>query len=442
MAFWRNLGSVVLVLAITSSGRSQSYTLAETLKEGDCYRFHLDMSLSGEIRVSREGKMVSIKLGAGASHEFPERVLKLMATGTAEKTARFYDSAKATIQTGREKSERSLRVERRLVVAQRHKELPLFYSPSGPLNREELELTSEHFDTLCLTGLLPGKEVKLGETWKLSNPIVQALCGFEGLTEQSVTCKLDEVKDDLAMVSVTGTASGIDLGAVVKVTLDASYRFDLKGKHLVAVQWKQKDERDQGPASPATVVEATTNLTRTAIETPETLHETKLVGIPEGFDPPQTLTNLVYRDPKNRYDLIHGREWQGVGRTEEHHVLRLMERGDFVAQVTITVWKPAEKGKHLSPEEFAQAMADTPGWEPTKELQSGEVPAEDGKWIYRISTLGKMDGTEVMQNFYLVAGPDGQQIVLAFTLTPKQADRLGTRDLSLAGSLEFPQRKE
>jgi hypothetical protein len=109
-----------------------------------------------------------------------------------------------------------------------------------------------------------------------------------------------------------------------------------------------------------------------------------------------------------------------------------------VAQVTVTPWTKADQGKHLSPEEFRQAMAETPGWEPDDELQAGEVPAEGGRWIYRISALGELDETKVMQNFYLVAGPEGQQIVLAFTMPPKQADRLGTRDLSIAASIDFP----
>jgi hypothetical protein len=114
-----------------------------------------------------------------------------------------------------------------------------------------------------------------------------------------------------------------------------------------------------------------------------------------------------------------------------------MERGDFIAQVTITPWTAAEKGKHLSAEEFKEAMARTPGWEPDTELQAGEVPTDDSRWIYRLSALGKMDEETVVQNFFLVAGPEGDQVVLAFTMTPKQADRLGTRDLSLAGSIAF-----
>jgi hypothetical protein len=82
-------------------------------------------------------------------------------------------------------------------------------------------------------------------------------------------------------------------------------------------------------------------------------------------------------------------------------------------------------------------MAQTPGWEPATELQAGEVPGGDGKWAYRIAAQGKMDDVEVVQSFYLVANADGQQIVVAFTMTPKQVERLGTRDLTLVGSLEF-----
>jgi hypothetical protein len=48
-----------------------------------------------------------------------------------------------------------------------------------------------------------------------------------------------------------------------------------------------------------------------------------------------------------------------------------------------------------------------------------------------------MDGINVVQNFYLVAGPGGVQIVMAFTMTPNQAEKLGTRDLVMVRGLEF-----
>src|SRR2546422_736125 len=89
--------------------------------------------------------------------------------------------------------------------------------------RLDMSLSGEHFDTLALAGLLPGRAVSLGETWKIPNAVAQALCNFEGLTEQNLLGKLDEVKDQVARVTVTGSATGIDLGALAKLSVEATY---------------------------------------------------------------------------------------------------------------------------------------------------------------------------------------------------------------------------
>ncbi len=438
MTPWRTLGAVVVMLASARLGPAQTYMLAERLQAGDCFRVHLDMNLTGEIHVQKDGKVQPLKLSASAAHEFLERLLNVGVDHLGEKSARYYEKARAAISVDGEDSKRTLRPERRLLVAQRHQDRYLVYSPAGSLNREEMELTNEHFDTLCLAGLLPGRAVALGETWKIPNPVVQALCGFGGLVDQSLVCKLESVQDQQAHLSVSGMASGIDTGSLAKVTIEGSCDFDLKTQRLVRVEWKQKDDRDQGPASPAAALATTTVLTRTPIEQPETLTDVALVSVPDGFDPPAPLTQLEYHDPKKRYDMLYGRDWQLVSQTDEHLVLRLIQRGDFIAQATVTPWTKAPRGKHLTADEFREAMNETPGWSAEQELQASEVPTDGGRWIYRISATGQLDGMKVLQNFDLLASPDGDQVVLTFTLTPKQADNLGTNDLSMASSIDFP----
>src|SRR5262249_25610741 len=151
-----------------------------------------------------------------ARHTFPERILVVHGTtGLPEKTARIYETAQATITVDKERSERTLRATRKLIIAQRYKDQFLVYSPRGALYRGEQDLTSEHFDTLSLTGLLPGKTLRVGETWKPSNPAVQALCSFEGLTENKLTGKLEKVVGTTATFSVSGTTAGVEHGALV-----------------------------------------------------------------------------------------------------------------------------------------------------------------------------------------------------------------------------------
>jgi hypothetical protein len=439
MRSWRTLGIIAVVLAGASTVRAQdTYLLAEEIKPGDCFRIEINLDVDGELRVSREGRPVPLKLAATARHAYPERVLHIGKTGLIEKTARVYETARAEIKVMDSRSQRALRTERRLVVAQYFKDQRLAYCPAGPLTREEVELIEGHFDSLCLTGLLPGKEVKVGETWKVLSPVVQGLCHFEGLSEQDLVCKLEKVEGKIAHVSVTGAADGIDLGAMAKVKIQAAYQFDLKEQRLVQLEWKQQDEREQGPASPASTVRARTILKRARIDEPRELNNVALVSVPDGMQPPEAMTYVEHREMKDRFDLTHGREWHLVGQTSDHVVLRMLDRGDFVAQLTVTPWTPADKGKHISADEFRRAMAETPGWEPEKELQAGEVPAEGGRWIYRLSSLGQMDGMPVLQNFYVVAAPSGEQVVLVFTMAPRHAERLGTRDLSIAGSIDFP----
>ena len=444
MSAWRLVMVAVGLISLAPASRAaELYPLTEAVQPGDCVRVQLEMKLNGELRIQRLDKMDKLELKAVGSHVYPERILSVGKDGVPDKTARVYETARATITVGGSSSERTLRDERRLIVAQRFKEQGLVYSPAGALTRAEADLTSEHFDSLAVVGLLPGKDVPVGDTWKIANTVVQALCGFEGVTEHSLSGKLDEVKDGVAVFTISGNAAGIEQGALVKMEVTAAGRFDLKAKRVVSVEWTQKDQRDAGPVNPASSVTTTYTLKRTPIEQPEKLSDVALVSVPDNFAPPALLTQLELRDAKDRYEMLYPREWIMVSTTEEHQVLRLMERGDFICQVTISPWPAAEKGQHLSVDEFKTAMYESTGFELKKELQAGEVPSDEkGRWVYRLSTLGELDGVEVMQNFYLIAAPNGEQVVVSFTMTPKQADKLGARDLSFVGSLEVPAAKK
>ena len=429
--------AAAVLLAAASAVRCETYLLAEASQAGDCFHVTIDMKLTGEIRVRKGDGVAKMTLAANASHDFQERVLAAGADGLAQKIARVYDTARAVIHVNDDASERTLRPDRRLVVAQRDKQQLLVYSTGGGFTQEELEVAHDHFDTLVLPGLLPGKAAAVGDTWKVPNAVAQEVCLFEGLTEQTLVGKLEEVKDGVAVFSIAGASNGIDQGAMVKTTVNATGKFDLQSKRLIELTWTQKDDRDQGPVSPASTVEATTTLVRKPIEQPARLSDVALVSAPADA-PPASMVQLECNDPKGRFSFLYARDWQVTSQTDAHVVLRLMENGDFVAQATVTPWTRAAKGTHLTPDAFRDAMNETPGWEPEKELDAREAPSPDDRWIYRISELGKMDDVEVLQNFYLVAAPGGEQLVVAVTLTPKQAEKLGARDLALVGGIELP----
>src|SRR5438477_10081838 len=153
----RTLASVALLLALGHAAPAAPVLLREKLEADDCFRLQIRMDLKGEMSFRKDDKPQSMPLEATARHAFPERVLMVARNGNAEKVARLYETAEADIKTGKHASHRTLRPDRRLLVAQWHNDALLASSPAGPLLSDELDLCSDHFDTLHLTGLLPGK---------------------------------------------------------------------------------------------------------------------------------------------------------------------------------------------------------------------------------------------------------------------------------------------
>jgi hypothetical protein len=158
--------------------------------------------------------------------------------------------------------------------------------------------------------------------------------------------------------------------------------------------------------------------------------------LPRG-DVPDTFTALHFVDAKGRYALHHARAWYVTGQTDTHLVLRLVERGEFVAQATITVWRKVDPGKHSTIDEFRKAVGQSPGWVAGKTVTDGELPTGEGRWLYRTMVDGKIDDQPAVQTFYLLAGPRGDQVAVTVVTRPDKAKVVGTRDLDLVKAIEL-----
>ena len=441
MAAHRILGILLAPFVLVGIASGQSYSLSEAPANGECFKLTLSTTLKGAMKVTRDEKPVSIKLEAKNEHCFFEKILAAD-KDVPRKSVRHYETAACTATVGTESVIRKLRDDRRQIVAQWAGDALLCYSPAGPLTHDELEVVAEHFDTLHLTGILPGKEVALGDSWKPSNETVLSLCLFEALIEHTLSAKLADVKDGIAVIHIDGKASGVELGAMVRLEVAATVKYDLLTKRITSLEWRQRDQRDQGPASPWSEVETVTTIQREHLASePKELTKPAIAGVPEEDDPPGLLKQLVHVDAKQRFNLVYPRDWHIVGETPYHLILRLLDRGDFVAQATITPWKKAEKGSHLSTEEFKKLVSQAPGWEVEQILEEGAVPSDEGRSIYRITAQGNLDSLKVVQNFFLLADAEGNQVIVTITMKPANASKMGTRDVGLVNSIDFPKAK-
>jgi hypothetical protein len=435
----RVAATMFMLVAFSPLARAQ-VNLTETPTSGDCFRYSVELDVIGKMVITQEGTKESIRLEAKARHVFGERTLTV-SDGLPARSARYYEDAVASAVIDVEKVNRALPDDRRLIVAHRSSEGQLCFSPAGPLTREELDLVTEHFNPQCLAGLLPNKAVNIGDSWTLTPAAAQAAAQFDGLIKHNLTGKLTASADGKASFTIEGTAEGIEHGAKVTLAVTATGIFDTNAKRIVALTWKQKDDREQGPVAPASQVEATVIVKRQPLAEPsKELGDAALATVPRGAVP-ATMLVLRHTDPKGHYSLVYPRDWHVTGQTEQHLVLRLLDRGEFVAQATVAAWKKAEAGKHTPADEFKKAVNATAGWTATRVLEDTETTAPDGRWLYRIVAEGKMDDLVVIQSFHLIAGPQGDQAAVTFAMKPDKVKAVGSRDREFVSALTFPGKK-
>ena len=429
--------AIFALVSMNAAVKADGIKLGEAVKAGDCFRCELTLKIEGKLKDDSSGKPLEFPLTGEAKHAFVERVDQADANGAASRVHRSYEVATSKTAVRGEGNQRELSKDRRLAIVVRDERQTIHACPDGPWTRGELELVAEHFDTLGLPGLLPGKEINPGESWSVGAEAVQQACQFEGVLKHDLKGTLVSAKDGIAEFKLSGTAEGLELGRVAKVAIEATGKFDIAAGRLVELAWTQVDRRELGSAVPATELTATISLRRELLkEEPKSLAEVVRAKLPNDKIPDAMLA-LAYDDAENPYRVLHGREWYFVGRNSSHAMLRFVDKGEFHSQATISSWKPAAKGEHTPPKEFKDAVNKVPGWEPSEILFDEEVKVTDHAWLYRYGAKGKRDGAVTVQTFYFVAAADGQQAIVSFFGPPEKMAKFEEPEKAFIGKLEF-----
>ena len=417
---------------------AQAVFLAETNLRDACFSNEMSMKLTGTISVVQNGQNVSIPRSAEATHVYFERFLDVKerpangplasTTGPRRRITDASDVAKIVLKSNHT-----------LLVAHRIKDRLLVYHPTDVLTREEIDVTS-HFDSMSVPGLLPKREVKVGDTWIVPHEVVQALTDLDAVSKCDVTGKFESVEGNFANLSFNGVVDGISDAAAVKVVIKGSAAsFNLEKRRLVRVEWKFSDQRQQGPVSPTLSSDVAISLKRVPMETPVQLGGIALVDVPNGAPDPK-LTQVVYRNLKKGFEFQFGRDWHMVNQMPDGKlVLRLIDlRGEFIAQCTLTPWTRVKTPMTLA--EFETMMKASAGWQQKAGAlleANDKLKSPNGYGILRITAEGKLGTVDALRRFYLVAAPGGDQILIDFTMVPSQAVKLDNRDERLVQSLLF-----
>jgi hypothetical protein len=449
-----------LGLANVLAGSGSNIVLRERGEDGACTQVRIELKAEGlfrpgipagstgaEVRMPKPlaldvktrlvflerliGDKAGSETGQGAATE-------RRAKSSKQKAIRWVNQAAAAINGEVRPMSSLLRPELSLLVAQRDGDqgAVLVVSPAGPLTRSELELVEGLGDPLELADFLPAQEVAKGRSWKLPIGAANALSGYDVVKSCTLEATLERVDEVAARVRIAGDVEGSVLGGAGTISCEGFYTFDRKSSLIERLEVNRAEKRQAGPVEAGLDVKSTLSVIRRRVPLPPELGDAALANVSLDASPQRQLLQLIAASGK--YTLLHDRQWHTYWDDPKLTVLKRIENGQVVAQCNLASGPSAGKGRHQDLNQFRDDIRGSLKEKFIQFLGAGEVDGHPaGGFRYKVGVQGREGDLGVLWDYYLIANPEGDQLLATFTLAAQDVKDFGDQDLEMIGSLEW-----
>ena len=431
------IGAGVVLLAVAST-TADEVTLREVARPGDSTRATVELKAEGTFRPASlpgapESKPLALKVETKV--EFAERVAAVDAKGQPSRSVRQVERAAAAINGEVRPYNSALRAEVATLVADRREGSVAIVSPGGPLTRPELELVQGPGDTLALPFLLPPRSVGVGDHWTVGDLAAKGLSGYDALATNALEATLDSLDDAKARVRLLGTVRGAALGGEGSMACDGTFTFDRKANRVETLTFRRAETRRPGPVEAGLDVKSVLVVTRAAAALARPLDDDTFVD--KALDASKGPDLLLFVAPEGKYRLLHDRDWHLYWDDDRQVILKRLDRGEMVAQCNLSAGPNAGKGRHQDLDQFRGDLKKALGARFVQFVGQGEVDGAAGGFRYKVTIQGRQGDSGVLWHYYLIANPDGDQLIATFTLGLGQRAQFADQDLRLIGSMEW-----
>jgi hypothetical protein len=257
---------------------------------------------------------------------------------------------------------------------------------------------------------------------------------LDAVSQQNVSCQLDSVNEDLAVITLEGSVAGAVGGVSSDIELKGKLNFDLRKRAITWLALACKENRAVGHAQPGFEVVTTLRLISSPAP-PGTKLSDKAPSPPAKADRTHTLLEL--KSDAAGFELIHDRRWQVM--TEQHDVtiLRLVDRGDLIAQCNISPLPALGQNQRLTLEGFQEEVRRALGKNFGQLVEASDQTTDAGIQILRVVATGKTGDLPIDWMYYHLADDHGHRAALVFTLESSLADRFAHLDRELVAAFRF-----
>jgi hypothetical protein len=432
------VASIFTGLASSTVTAAEKIRMSSSRKPGDLDHVEALLEVGGDLKLTEQGKLRSLKMSVSGKFSYDEKLLASAPqdakSDSVGRSLRSYQVAEAAIKIEKGVLNPKLRSERKLIVSESSKDRLALFSPEGALSREELDLIELPANTLILDQLLPAEAVDIGGKWKHSDALVAALLDLDAVSQSEVTSTLKDADEKAARMELTGTVQGAVGGVATELELKGRYKFDLKTGRITWFALLVAEKRSVGHVSPGADVTARLQLT----VAPHAAGG-ELANLPVSeldLDSPNRLM-LEYRSPGGQFGFTHDRRWYVMSAKADGLAMRLVDRGELLAQCNVSDLPKSPPGQHPSLANFQEDIQKSLAKNFGQFVHAAESTTADSKTIYRVVAQGVVSDLPIQWIYYLVADPQGRQAVFAFTVETELAGRLNGADRSVVDTLEF-----
>jgi hypothetical protein len=137
------------------------------------------------------------------------------------------------------------------------------------------------------------------------------------------------------------------------------------------------------------------------------------------------------------FQLAHDRRWQVM--TEQHDVtvLRLIDRGDLIAQCNISPLPALGKGEQLTLEGFQDDVKRTLGKNFGQIIQASEELSDGGIRVLRVAVTGTAGDLPIQWTYHHLSDDHGHRAAIVFTIEATLVERFAKIDRELVGGFGF-----
>ena len=429
---------VILTLTILSGSlladepkvSEELYDLTSRRTIGSTDMVEVLLEMAGSTKpITPDGKEVSGPVKVVAGFRYEERVLNFQTKEQLDlKSVREYSLAKAKMNFGESQQTPDLDSNHKIVVCEVTNKGTELFSPQGPLKSEQLLLIEGiPVNTLSLELLLPPEPVKIGDSWKIPDSALQTFLNVDGVSQHTLEATLTSVVDDLAMIEIVGDSQGAYLGAFSEMTIQAKYQFDMRAQRVNWVGMLLEEKRSIGVVGPGLDIKARLQVKISPLDEPGNLTDEYV----KGFDLKKNdaVSQLRYEDGKGAWKFQHPRSWYMLPDEPNKTMLRMLDKGELVAQCNIVSMPKIDPKYPTQLKKFAADLAKGLEKNSVNMVSAEESVNFAGYSELRVILDGKVDGGIPLRwVYYLLTDKEGYQTVIVFVVEAEHLQQFGDSD--------------